>query len=117
MLPNSSASKDGPVLPKRVSSATPSAKEAVVTDADRGVGADAAAAGDGVDGERGRQPPQPGPSTIGQPDERGGGVAAEDRVRQAVADVAHAAQDDEDPDEAAQAPGEDGGDQPLTKNS
>ena len=31
MLPNSSASKAGPLLPKRVSSATPSAKDAVVT--------------------------------------------------------------------------------------
>ena len=30
MLPNSSASKDGPVVPNRVSSATPSANDAVV---------------------------------------------------------------------------------------
>ncbi len=31
MLPNSSASNDGPLLPNLVSSATPSAKDAVVT--------------------------------------------------------------------------------------
>jgi hypothetical protein len=116
MLPNSSASKDGPLLPKRVSSATPSAKDAVVTTPIAASAPMRRLRATALMASADASPHSPARARRAA-DERCGGVAAEARVRQAVADVAHAAQDDEDPDETAEAPARTAATRPLTKNS
>jgi hypothetical protein len=84
-----------------------------VVTAEGRVGADAAAAGDGVDGQRGRQPPQAGAEEEVDPDQGAGSEPPEDRMGQSVTDVGHSPQHDVDADEPAQGTGQRGGDQPV----
>src|SRR5581483_3851878 len=77
-------------------------------DADRGIGADLPLAGHGVDEERGDKAPQPRSNVEVQLQHVRDDGAAEDRVAEPVADVAHPAQDDEYPEQPAQPPDEAG---------
>ena len=77
-------------------------------DADGRVGADACASRRLVDEHRRQEAPQPGAEVEIPLHDKGDDRAAEDGVRQAVADVAHAAQDDVDAQQPAQRAGQHG---------
>ena len=73
--------------------------------ADRRIGADRAPTHDAPDRQRRDDAPDAGAEEQVDADQTRDGVAAEDRMRQAVADVAHVAQHDVAPDQAAQGAG------------
>ena len=84
-------------------------------DADRCIGADLPPTSDTVDQQRGEHPPRSGPEIEVPPEDVRNRRAAEDRVRQPVADVRHALEDDVDADEPAESPSEQPGLQPMAE--
>jgi len=75
-------------------------------DADRGVGADPVRPGDPVDRQCRGEAPDAGAEDVADADHAARREAAEDRVREAVPDVAHPAQDHVDPHQAAERTGQ-----------
>ena len=90
MLPNSAASKLRPTPPNSANRASPSANDAVVMTPIAASAPISAATRDPVDHQRRGDAPDAGAEQEVHAEQRAGGEAAEDRVRQAVADVAHA---------------------------
>ena len=106
MLPNRAASKLGPRRPNTANRARPSANDAVVITP---IAASAPIARRRVTpliSSADARPHTPAPRKKFTPSSGAGGEAAEDGVRQPVADVAHALEHDEHADEPAQRAGE-----------
>ena len=106
MLPKSRLSNAGPLLPKRVSSATPSAKDAVVTTPMAASAPMRFVRATALMARAEASPHSPAPSEDRDAEQRRGGVPAEDGVREAVADVAHALEGDEHAEQPAQRSGQ-----------
>ena len=81
----------------------------------RGVGADPAPMADPVDQNAGEQRPQPSAHEKVDVPDVAQDSTAEDCMRKSVADIAHAAQNDIDADEAAERADDDRGDEAVAK--